>query len=295
MSIVAMKRKTIAKTNISGSGRVQQWMVQGPYGPSNTPVVTPGTGFSINGGHRNQGYVGQTSLSRSIVRTPFRGANPVGTGGCCSTYSDHVISNCGNCLNNPDYIKPSVLTTKGMLAKKLKWRNGNTKTKYGEPAQNPTKPTGHFGEHTQSEYIAAKKVSATTTTFLNKPFDCKEHPHCKAISDVFFIGTQKHTRNSITRPVGPLSNHDYLARAKRKSLQTTNCCSTTGSNSKHKCKIRAGACATCHGHFEETAGGLMRSTTCGTNHIYPKHKCDNEQSQPVITSTQTPVAQQLYV
>ena len=31
--------------------------------------VNTGTGFSLNGTTRNQGYIGQTSLSRTLVRT----------------------------------------------------------------------------------------------------------------------------------------------------------------------------------------------------------------------------------
>jgi hypothetical protein len=285
MSIVALKRKTIAKVNISGSGKIQNWMVQGPFGSSG-PTVVRSTGFSINGGHRNQGYIGQTSLSRSITRTPFRGAHPMGTGGCCSTYKDDVLFNCGRCLNNADYIKPSVLTTKGMLAKKLKWRNGTTKTERGTPAQHPTKPTGHYGEHTQGEYIAAKKTTATTVTFLNKDnADCKSsNSGCQAIKNEYFIGSQKFIREAYSKSFGPLSNHEYLSRLKRKSLQTTDCCATTGPTSKGKCPIKPGACATCDGHFEETAGGLVRSTTCGTNHVYPEPVCPPVSSGEIETN-----------
>ena len=52
MSIVALKKKTAAKYNNMSVGVAQ---------------------FSINGGHRNQGWVGQTALSRSIPKTPMRG------------------------------------------------------------------------------------------------------------------------------------------------------------------------------------------------------------------------------
>ena len=274
MSIVALKRKTIAKVNISGSGKVQNWVVQGPFGSSG-PTVVKGTGFSINGGHRNQGYVGQTSLSRPTVRTPFRGAYPMGTGGCCNTYKNDVLSNCGRCLGSSDYIKPSVLSTKGMLAKKLKWMNGTSKTERGTPAQNPTKPTGHYGEHTQGAYITAKKTTATTVTFLNKDDPtCKSTKSgCQAIKNEYFIGSQKYIRETYSKSFGPLSGHDYLARLKRKALQTTNCCVTTGPTSKGKCPIKAGPCATCDGHFEETAGGLVRSTSCGTHDVYPLPNC----------------------
>ena len=65
MSIVAMKRKSRRfKAPISGGTK----------------------GFSLNGGLRNQGWIGQTNLGRAKVGTVFRGAFPMGSGGCCGTY-----------------------------------------------------------------------------------------------------------------------------------------------------------------------------------------------------------------
>ena len=52
MSIATLKRKTEAKYN-------------------NVSVNVPQ--FSINGGYRNQGWVGQTTLSRSLPKTPMVG------------------------------------------------------------------------------------------------------------------------------------------------------------------------------------------------------------------------------
>ena len=66
MSIVALKKKTAAKYN-------------------NMSVNTK-EGFSLNGTRRLQGYVGQTSLSRSLPRTLMRGTTIRGHGGCCGTY-----------------------------------------------------------------------------------------------------------------------------------------------------------------------------------------------------------------
>jgi hypothetical protein len=59
MSIATLKRKTQAQYNNS-------------VGVAN---------FSLNGTLRSQGYVGQTSLSRSLPRTPMNGAFPRGYGG----------------------------------------------------------------------------------------------------------------------------------------------------------------------------------------------------------------------
>src|SRR6056300_493379 len=94
MSIVALKRKTAAKYN-------------------NVSVGVPQ--FSINGGFRNQGWVGQTSLSRSLIKTPYRGATPRGYGGCCGTYNVSIVKPLEPCTNNSEVIKPSVVSTDGML------------------------------------------------------------------------------------------------------------------------------------------------------------------------------------
>lgn len=48
MSLATLKRKTASKYNNNSVNKV----------------------FSINGTHRNQGYIGQTSLSRTYVHTP---------------------------------------------------------------------------------------------------------------------------------------------------------------------------------------------------------------------------------
>ena len=61
MSIATLKRKTQAKYNNMSVGNTH--------------------GFSINGTHRNQGYVGQTSLSRSLPRTLMKGNAVRGHGG----------------------------------------------------------------------------------------------------------------------------------------------------------------------------------------------------------------------
>jgi hypothetical protein len=60
MSIATLKRKTNAKYNNVSVGVKQ---------------------FSLNGGYRNQGWVGQTSLSRSLPRTLMVGTTPRGHGG----------------------------------------------------------------------------------------------------------------------------------------------------------------------------------------------------------------------
>ena len=102
MSIVTLKKKTRQQYNCMSVGR---------------------SAFSLNGTHRSQGWVGQTSLSRSLPRTPHRGVTAQGHGGCCGAYSTtslNIVSGI-NYQNDPSYVKSSVLDTRGMLATKYRW------------------------------------------------------------------------------------------------------------------------------------------------------------------------------
>ena len=105
MSIVALKRKTNTQYNNLSVNR---------------------NGFSLNGTHRSQGYVGQTSLSRSLPRTLMRGSTVRGHGGCCGRYPVYHINSEGtglgsNTLNDPNVVKSSVLDTNGMIMTKYRW------------------------------------------------------------------------------------------------------------------------------------------------------------------------------
>ena len=77
--------------------------------------------FSINGTLRNQGYVGQTNLSRSVKRTPYsRNGGPVnhGTKGNFSMQ----IYNSGYCpTNDNSVIKNSVINNKSSILNRNKW------------------------------------------------------------------------------------------------------------------------------------------------------------------------------
>ena len=79
-------------------------------------------GFSLNGGYRNQGYIGQTSLSRSLPRTPMKGNVARGSGGCCGTYlRTPIVQSAVVSQNNPYVIKTSSMNTMGMMSSKYRW------------------------------------------------------------------------------------------------------------------------------------------------------------------------------
>jgi hypothetical protein len=95
MSIVAMKRKSRRfKATISGQND---------------------KGFSLNGGYRNQGWVGQGVRGRSLTGTRFRGDTAMGNGGCCGQYKVNVTNSGSCCTNDPSIVKRSTMNTAGLL------------------------------------------------------------------------------------------------------------------------------------------------------------------------------------
>lgn len=101
MSIVALKNKTAAKYNNMSVGAKS---------------------FSLNGCYRNQGWVGQTMLSRSLPITPMKGNVPKGHGGCCGKYDNQNIIQSGvTSLNDPNKLKQSSLNNMGMISTHYKW------------------------------------------------------------------------------------------------------------------------------------------------------------------------------
>jgi hypothetical protein len=101
MSIATLKRKTQTQYNNMSVGERQ---------------------FSINGTHRSQGYVGQTSLSRSLPRTLMKGNVAIGHGGCCGKFKKTpIVQSAVISVENPNVVKSSVLGTSGMISTKYAW------------------------------------------------------------------------------------------------------------------------------------------------------------------------------
>ena len=126
MSIVTLKRKTQNQYHNLSVGQHQ---------------------FSLNGGHRSQGFVGQTSLSRSLPRT--LGGYPTGP---------VVTEGTGlgtNVLNQPGVIKSSVLDTNGQLMTQYRWIR--------RPAPfTSVKPDATMNLQTQQQYIdVLRRVTLT--------------------------------------------------------------------------------------------------------------------------------------
>ena len=164
MSLTAFKRKSVIQYGSKRSGKSPGgvWLPQGPFGHATSGLEQAihnygPAGFSINGGHRNISYIGKTyNMSKS--GTPYRGTHPIGFGGSYGKYPSATlvgpysgaISNAHNTqsvvqpvLNSKIadtmgtqyvYVKPSVLSTKGMLEKRYKWiHNGQYPNYWVQP------------------------------------------------------------------------------------------------------------------------------------------------------------------
>lgn len=73
---------------------------------------------------RNQGYVGQESTSRKIIKTPFKGNYPVGHGGHLGKYVVKTIFSCNN-SNDPNIVKKSTKNNLGHIYSSLLYPTTN--------------------------------------------------------------------------------------------------------------------------------------------------------------------------
>ena len=132
MSLATLKKKTLSKYNNNSVNKQ----------------------FSINGTHRSQGYIGQTSLSRTLINTPKVGLVSKGHGSCCGYYPETNIINSSTCsTENSTVIKPSVLSSKGMLARRNRWAK--------RPAPySSTKPSDSINQSSSGDYIVYRRKIA---------------------------------------------------------------------------------------------------------------------------------------
>jgi len=178
MSIVAFKKKSIIQhgTNRSGKPPGGYWLPQGPFGNNKYLIslqnVNGPVGFSINGGNRNVGYIGKT-MEMSQNGTPFRGKFPLGNGGVFGTYpSPPPVFNVSktNILSTQyQYIKPSVLSTRGMLQQKYKWiYNGQYPNYWVQPNY-----AGSMQSDTKSQGMYIHNVSTSNLCVINVNSEAK--------------------------------------------------------------------------------------------------------------------------
>jgi hypothetical protein len=189
MSIQAFKKKAVLRFGAKSSGKPPggYWLSQGPFGEKvdeNAIGAAGLVGFSLNGSRRNVGYVGQ-HMMMSRNGTPFRGAHPYGIGSKYAPYNcagstcpgkpaptnDQMpVFNANRALvlgDQFEYVKPTVLTTKGMLERKYK---GILHGTYPNTWVQPVYPSGSLSDNSsQWLYIQTKAAANICVNDTNKP------------------------------------------------------------------------------------------------------------------------------
>jgi len=205
MSIAAMRRKA----NNGGNPRLSPISGQGP------------NGFSLNGTRRNIGNIGQFRMVSNVTRTLFRGAEPMGSGGCCGTYVRNISNSGSCCTNDPSIVKKTVKNTKGMIedrytgtlhgAYSAKKVMGNDFINWVQEDDNSYRITG-----TQGQLIQAKTQKAGSCVFRIDPveyagpngfYNCSANTACS-----YHIGGKKYVRMPYAKNLnqGAVTQEQYI-------------------------------------------------------------------------------------
>lgn len=190
MSIATLKKKTQAQYNNMSANRAQ---------------------FSLNGTHRSQGYVGQSSLSRHLVHTPMKGNVAKGHGGCCGTYPrGNVRPSEVTSTENSHVVKSSVSNTPALLENKiLNMRSALIKCRYDK------KYISNLYLNTQQSYIdrvAKQSVLDTLKVKLENctPNNSKRTSTCKNTVDLSIESLCGSNTKSDEESKIPLTQGQYL-------------------------------------------------------------------------------------
>jgi len=184
MSLATFKKKSINKyasaTKISGKPPGGVFLPQGPFGSSpeylSIAINSPGPkGFSLNGSHRNVGYVGK-GYHFSKSGTPFRGVYPRGSGARLGTRRGAAefnrptlpVFNVNEVIVLGDqnlFVKPTVLSNFAMLRKKYRWAyygqypNYWVQPNYGQTTQSDTKSQGNYLHNLSVSSICVEDIN----------------------------------------------------------------------------------------------------------------------------------------
>jgi len=127
------------------------------------PISGRGTdGFSLNGGYRNIGAVGQFRMVSNTTRTPYKGSLPKGNGGNNGKYYNHPLNSGSCCTNDNKIIKKSSLNTAGMIDTKYKWTKSTYPNYWVQEDDNSYKITSD-----QAQYIRQLTQKCGKSVFIN--------------------------------------------------------------------------------------------------------------------------------
>lgn len=169
-------------------------------------------GFSLSGGHRNIGAVGQFRLISNTTRTPFRGVEPMGNGGSNGTYYNAPNNSGSCCTNDNKIIKKSSINNAGMLDTKYKWTKGTYPNFWVQEDDNSYRIT-----RDQKTYIHKLSQKNGGCVVFNPQNDGKKQSNVscdgnkKACS--YYIGTKKYVRTPYAKNFNqpPITQGQYIS------------------------------------------------------------------------------------
>lgn len=194
--------------------------------------------FSTAGTHRNQGRVGQTSLSRSLVRTTrIPGtALPTGNGGTCGKYPVNIVNSC--CKGSHSDGQTS-MTTKGLLLSRVRNPTGVYNTACAEPGACNKPTVKNFDPAIHSNETLLRRLRAKNMQQNWPNLDGRSAlPVCGEEGYIYncnscgpggappshYIGTRKFTNEPYAKRVAPMDIGEYLRTQYLYKNPTENCC-----------------------------------------------------------------------
>lgn len=270
MSLVAFKKKSVIQYGSKRSGKPPggYWLPQGPFGHSTTGLQLAidnygPVGFSINGGHRNVGYIGKESkFSRN--GTPFRGTQPIGWGGAGGSYAQpEPVFNVNRVIALGDqymYVKPSVLSTSGMLAKRFRWaRNGQYPNYWVQPVY-----SGNQVETvSQGMYVHEKSAANICVEDINNPAKYEGHV-VRCSPTLCSTSTARFKYNDMTRNAPYTKNlYQPISSSQRTLMIQRKCSNPTGPQKPFPFAVQTGTGILRGGTSVSNVG-----SSCNTANVY---------------------------
>jgi len=215
MSIATLKKKTKALFNNPhigdkyGSYSNMSAVRMSGYNTANGNVAA---GFSLNGTHRSQGYIGQSMQQRHFANTPMRGNVARGHGGNFGQYptnNGHIIQSGVVSQNNPQVVKSSVMNTQGYYHTHHRWIW--RPQPYTSVKPNDYNQTGTQGSYTQ--HIAKCAVTNADKHMKDKTLikPCSQNQGCnKTATHTVLMGEVVDIKpiQNITKPESFTGAHD---------------------------------------------------------------------------------------
>lgn len=168
-------------------------------------VQNEGKHFSINGTRRSQGWVGQTSLSRSLSR-------PAGNNGLTPELMN---------LNDPSVVKSSVVGTNGMLNMHYRWIN--RPQPYSSVKSDNNLNNGISSDHTANiTNCAIKNVDTSNKNIIKTTKPVCSFANSKHLNATYNNINTNSSLCAVTKPNDTSSNSSHLESVKSPCVNLNN-------------------------------------------------------------------------